>query len=736
MADAPKSEQTIINDPFKATIAGYKSEIEGYKGIVKSQNDENERLRKHIVLVEYEIDLTKEIVDKKQVEIIRGKNTINDLNEKIVELEDELAKTRVERGAFQKYTDMNNLLLKRIEDARISHEKVEWELSKSIDEVKYFKSQTNDAKLKELMAQDFKSKNEISSLTTANGILIKDRDRLIRLGVDYREEISQLKAKVAELEESIKDTNARNKTREYEALAKSMATDDKFQRVKDDHELVQESLDMSTTHGETLQAHLSMSLEECQEAIQILNASATHSDQQLAAARRREKSLVKEVMTLEAEIELLKKRERYAREELKHHVKKGTGTFGLTAPPLSPSRFTLSDLRPMTGTSGQSTPLDLNSPRDRQPSRPATGNSTGAANRSAPSTPEKSSSPLRRSLSTRSRINTAGTFNTLGDTWRSAPVAAELHESAGKTIVLHRYLKATVDYINSQSPLPATGTCFRTLNLDLSNCQLTDKDFSEVVAWLRLLNTLKYVKQINLRGNFLSNESITASLLPFLVAVQDEEFVCKQDENGQGCDANMGGGEQGDNSLVIDLSGNQISQRGIKDFHIAATRLVKRANVVPLIDLSPTNEALTVFGYVQVQPIDEEELEKAAASSNGVPATAETAEITRLMINNSHFKPAAVFRVKFYNNFGDTVGSNKPFYAVDPAVNLSAVRMLNNNSDVVIDKNNLPDDALLKRLHTPGGGVPTVDATVYPRDSLLRYDPCDASNINVSKYKI
>ena len=59
MSKAPKSEQTIINDPFKATIAGYKKDIEGYKKMIQTQNDENDRLRKHIVLVEYEIDVTK-----------------------------------------------------------------------------------------------------------------------------------------------------------------------------------------------------------------------------------------------------------------------------------------------------------------------------------------------------------------------------------------------------------------------------------------------------------------------------------------------------------------------------------------------------------------------------------------------------------------------------------------------------------------------------------------------------
>ena len=35
-----------------------------YKAIIKTQNDENDRLRKHIVLVEYEIDLTKDIVEE------------------------------------------------------------------------------------------------------------------------------------------------------------------------------------------------------------------------------------------------------------------------------------------------------------------------------------------------------------------------------------------------------------------------------------------------------------------------------------------------------------------------------------------------------------------------------------------------------------------------------------------------------------------------------------------------
>jgi len=753
MSEAPKSEQTIINDPFKATIAGYKKDIEGYKKMIQTQNDENDRLRKHIVLVEYEIDVTKEIVDKKQKEIIRCTNTITERNEKIADLEDELEETRVERGAFQKYTDMNNMLLKKIEDARIKFEKVEWELSKANDEVKYFQSQTNNEKFTELLAQDFKSKNEISSLTTANTMLIKERDRLIRKGVDYREEIATLKAKVGELEESIKQTATEHKTKEYAALANSMAAEESFQRVRDDHELVQESLDMASAHRETLQTHLSMSLEECQESIHVLHASAAHADQQLAVARRREKSLVKEVMALEAEVELLKKKERYAREELKHHVKKGgTGAFAHTAPPQSPNKFTLGDMRPITDTSGKSTPLNLNSPRDGQPSRPVTGASGGgSANRSAPSTPARASSPIRRGSSSRSRINTAASFNTFGtfnETGMSVPPPTELYESAGKTIVLHRYMKSMVDFINGQSPLPATGKFERTLCIDLSNCELTDKDFVEVVAWLRMLNTLKYIKNINLRGNLLTNASITASLLPFLVAVQDEEFVSKiegldndGDGNGECEDPQTGteGGneqqEQRGNSLEIDLSSNQISQRGIKNFHVASTRLIKRTNVVPLVDLSPTNEALTIFGYVQTRPIQSSEEDRAIVSASGIPATAETAEITRMQINNSHYKPAAVFRVKFYGNFGDTSGATKPFFVVDPTVSVSAVNMLNNNTDIVVDKDNLPDDAILKRLSTPGGGVPTVTPSVFPRDSLLKYDPLDPAHIDEEKYK-
>lgn len=741
MAEAPVSTQTIINDPFKTTIAGYKKEIEAYKMIVQTQNEENERLRKHIVLVEYEIDLTKEILEKKQKEIIRSTNIISDCNEKIAELENELEKTKVERGAFQKYTEMNSMLLKKIEEARIRHEAIEWELSKANDEVKYFKSQTNNEKLTQLIAQDFKSKNEISSLTTANKMLVKDRDRLIRKGVDYREEINQLKTRVGLLEENIKQTSVENKTKEYAALAKSMATEDICQRIKDDHELVQESLDMSSAHRECLQTHLSMSLEECQESIHILRASALHSDQQLAAARRREKTLLRDAMTMEAEIELLKKKERYAREELKHELTKrtssdlgGVGTFGFTAMPQSPE-IVASDLRPISGTSLRSTPLNLNSPLDSRLT-------TTIANASVPSSPAQMSSPAHRCSSSKgSKMLITNVFNHTGMT-TSVPIT-ELHESPGKTVVLHRYLRCTVEYINAQSPMPSTGTCFRTLNVDLSNCELTDKDFAEVVAWLRLLNTLKYVKHINLHGNFLTNESIITSLLPFLVAVQDEEFISKTVGDGIGSWEGINGEVQTDNSLVIDLSGNQISQRGIKNFHVAATRLLKRPHVVPLVDLSSTNESLTIYGYQQIKPFkqnEEDEVDgKIAVHANGVPATADTTEITRLMMNNSHFKPAAVVRVKFYDNFGDTTGASKPFYSVDPTVVISPVRVLNNTSDVVpVDVNNISENDVLNRLRMPCGDTrPTAaqdEPTVFPRDSLLRHNPFDIANADLDKF--
>ena len=223
----PESLQTIVNEPFKATILGYKSEIETMKKLLEGQTDENGKLRQNIIMLEYELDLTKELVDKKQKEIVKGSNTILDKDIRITELEKELSIAKVERIAYQRLEDTNSALIKRNDDIRKEKELKELYLEKALDEVNYFKSLKDNARLEELLTKDIKSKNEISSLTSSNNMLLKDRERLLRLVESLRLDIKRLKEELSNQSEEFKSSMSKASVQSFEVLSRTMKLEEK-----------------------------------------------------------------------------------------------------------------------------------------------------------------------------------------------------------------------------------------------------------------------------------------------------------------------------------------------------------------------------------------------------------------------------------------------------------------------------------------------------------------------------
>ena len=352
----PESLQTIVNEPFKATILGYKSEIETMKKLLEGQTDENGKLRQNIIMLEYELDLTKELVDKKQKEIVKGSNTILDKDIRITELEKELSIAKVERIAYQRLEDTNSALIKRNDDIRKEKELKELYLEKALDEVNYFKSLKDNARLEELLTKDIKSKNEISSLTSSNNMLLKDRERLLRLVESLRLDIKRLKEELSNQSEEFKSSMSKASVQSFEALSRTMKLEDALYKTQDECNEQHENIQKVTLHREMLQDQLAETLEDYTETNQVLQISTAQADARLNAARKREKELLKEIMRLEASVELHKKRERYCVEELKLHLTKSRNSFS-PSPQSSPIRPNTSSSKLLSLTESYQQPL-------------------------------------------------------------------------------------------------------------------------------------------------------------------------------------------------------------------------------------------------------------------------------------------------------------------------------------------------------------------------------------------
>ena len=334
----PESLQTIVNEPFKATILGYKSEIETMKRLLEGQTEENAKLRQNIIMLEYELDLTKELVDRKQKEIVKISNAILEKDIIVADLEKELATAKVERSAYQRLEDTNNALIKRNEDLRKEKEQIELMLGKSLDEIQYLKSLKDNARLEELLTKDIKSKNEISSLTTNNNILLKDRERLLRLVESLRLDIKRLQEMQIQQAEEFKSSMSKVNIQSFEALSKTMKLEDALNKTQDEFSETQENMQKVNVHREMLQDQLAETLEDYTETTQVLKISTAQTDARLNIARKREKDLLKEIMKLEACVELHKKRERYCVEELKFHLNRSQMGMFSPSPQSSPVR--------------------------------------------------------------------------------------------------------------------------------------------------------------------------------------------------------------------------------------------------------------------------------------------------------------------------------------------------------------------------------------------------------------
>jgi len=405
-----------------------------------------------------------------------------------------------------------------------------------------------------------------------------------------------------------------------------------------------------------LQQHLSSTLEECQQSIVILQASTAHFDQKLGQSRQKEKELTREIMTLEAGSELMKKQVRYYREQLKSNSRggggfggtgtgTGTGTgggsqpfSGLNRPTCSPKRpQSVSESIPNSPTAGAGLMTGAGSGiNTKQPVALNTNNKTKSMGVVIPSLLPGGPPNLRRTANsapsttmhttiniTNSDYNPPSNLNELG-LWDAGmtmtgtgftgtgngtgsagahPFIAESHKSPGKRNILHRYMKTTIDVINKYQPQPSTNTNTNTnINtntntrhycIDLASCELVYEDFHEVISWLRLLDTLKYIQTIDLTFNSLTDDSITIALAAFLISLEDDEYKYNYNSNEEKKEILK---NKNENILYIQLSNNLISIKAIKEFHKKLIHLLGRVDIVPLIELSDPNDVITIYG--------------------------------------------------------------------------------------------------------------------------------------------
>lgn len=735
---------------YKNTILGYKTEIETSKSILKSQHEENERLRKHIILLEFDVGTTKDMVEKKQREIIKKANIINDLEKQIVELNETLDKTRVERGSYQKECDKNELLLKKINSNRLELEKTNDLLIKANDEIQYLRVKTSDnTKIKEMLQKEHRATHEIATLKQNIQHLLRDRALLGKNLHNATADIRLLREKLMKADEDLKEHSSKAINKEYTQLLKIMELESSLHKTEDDFNETQNSLELSTTHRNMLQSHLSATLEECQQNIVILQASTAHFDQKLNQSRTREKELIREIMSLETGNQLLKKQVRYYREQLKSKSKANDSKVdcgsGLNTLRLKSSSSNA--LRPQSGfVSFPNSPIPKpdTAPGPDSPvanmcqktksmsviipplqSGPATHRICNSAPSTTMQTTENRDSEfnnLDSLVNTMDPWNMSSPFMGLGSRTGTSTCTgsntfiAEAHRSPGKRNLLHCYMKSVVDSINQYQPCntidmeeQAVRTSQRQFCIDLVSCELVADDLNEIISWLRLLNTLKYVSKIDLSFNSLTDETLTA-LAAYLISLDDSEYtyIYSTTEERRELMKN-----RNNNLLEIYFSNNFISKRIIVEFYNRIIHLLGRVDVVPLIEISEQKDLITIYGCCHLRDRKESKHESTALlDHHNMPNSKAVSEINQSLKKAAYSNSIPIMKIYFNQNNEKGNHADDPYYIINPEIQLSPVKYIRNKE---LNRDTFGTD---DTDNNPNG-----EETIFPRDRLLKFDP-------------
>ncbi len=530
----------ILDGIRNETIASAQNEVLSIRKVLVIQQEENERYRKHNVLLSAEIDGLRVIVEKKQKQINQLTSTVSNHEYSIQSLEQKIVDITVDTSAIKEYADQNTMLLGKFEKLKKEKDTKIVEIGKLCDE-------THD--LKEIARKKAQAllQSEAGLITDLN----KTNEKLIaavarknaaedEMNV-YKERSGFLLKNLKQSEDTRIAQVERSRQSEYRTLKRTEELLESLRKVESDKEQVGKTLELATYRGDKLQESLIDALDEVDESKNLAMSAIERVENIGGSSRLRERLMQKEIESLKLELDHSKRtvKELFSKtSRLEESVKMGSkGAVGSRRQNASANSNSISTIDKKSSTFARPPArLHLNSPRTPRDDFIALDSSiSDGESLYVPSQLSSLSISATGAGAGKGKLPSppSHVFDTLTV---SASADVDLRPDGRQRLLLN--------YVETFASLLSRGE--NGASLHLARCGLLDDDLLKLLDRLRYIS-LSTVQSIDLRGNQLTDagaDYITTWLLglkgsdftrpvevgPILIDIRDNDI------NAASCD--------------------------------------------------------------------------------------------------------------------------------------------------------------------------------------------------------
>lgn len=510
--------------------------------VICLQQIENEKLQESVNVLECELENSKLLLDDSQ-KIINGiRDELLDKKETIVKLEEYIKEIKLENDAFEKCSAQNKILLEKYSNEVKENARIKEELQKLLDEAGDLKISV-ETRHRSFTEREIDFLAEIRHLKEALRVEVHSKSILDDTCKLQKRDINELREKIIWLNEIHSEQIARSRQTEYKTMQRAEELLNKLNSVSDEKEIIQDALQLTTTHASTLKSKLDEHMEYSSKANELLTTFVSKTEDTNSLNRIKDRKVKKEIEVLTDQLlayktALLKVSEQkmVLEEKLKKKSKKNHPD-PVTSTAISNATHNMDKTGNRNKLShGQTLPTLQGPPPSRVPSassRRGLGRELEEEDLQQPSYTEAHtypSIPCSHTTELNSASHIEGSEDLImrhnvmesalsGESFavpssvieessrlvtsfnESVPVTSPLEalQYQGKRCLLVKHLRHLVTLHNTFN-LPST---LRSNSLDLSRCALTDDDLVHVIEWLRLMS-IKDINMIDFRSNVLT----------------------------------------------------------------------------------------------------------------------------------------------------------------------------------------------------------------------------------------
>jgi hypothetical protein len=270
------------------------------------QQIENRKLQEHVNLLETDLDSIQNVIYKVQKKLTLANDQIAEKDSKINSLEEMLGATKIDKLAFETFSNQNKLLLnKYLEEQKESSSSYE-ELQRIKQEMKAM-TEAIETKSKQMIQNEITLSAEMRQLKDQ---LQSEVTRRSSLETQVEMLTSQLHTTQQLFEQHVdlkSDEVRRFKNVEYQNLLKSDLERIEFHKLQDDYEILQDTLHLTSEQTEKLNLRLKNVTIEKNENNSLLYHFIQQTEEKNYETRIRDKKLLKENESLQQEVIHLKR---------------------------------------------------------------------------------------------------------------------------------------------------------------------------------------------------------------------------------------------------------------------------------------------------------------------------------------------------------------------------------------------------------------------------------------------